>query len=650
MNQNRKLSNDHLLAILGNVDSAIAIYSGSEMCVEFASQAMLNAWGKGPEIIGKALRDVRFEAEGQPLLEVLQKVWETGIDERGTVTPMEQVVGGNVQPFYLDYVYKAVKHDDGKVCAILHTATNVTDKIASQIEAKQPPNKEFVTIDKELIESKDRLRETNIDLQLTDIQLHKVLSELPIPVVTLLGKDQVISVTNQAILKLWNRTSEEVLGKPMLEVFPELKNQPYPSLWKKVFETGVPVSFTEKMVVYKDKVSGGDRSFYIDYFCQPLVDRNANRIGIISTVFDVTEKVQSRKQIEEAEARLSLALDSAKLGTWHIHLKSNELTSSPRFREIFGFDMRKEITLEQATDQILESHRTDVIESIEHSLVTGAFYDMEYPIKRYSDDVIRWVHATGTMYGATGDKINFSGIVQDITQRKFEEQRKDDFLSIASHELKTPVTALKGSLQLLNRRKSDLDHPMVPRLIDQAYVSVEKITDLIDDLLNTARSNAGQLHLNYSEFTISNMLEQCCQHIRMGGKHELILQGDKSLKIEADEARIDQVVVNLVNNAAKYAPDQQHIYLIVENLGDRAKVSVRDTGPGIQHDKIEHLFERYYRTDYRGAQYSGLGLGLYISAEIIKRHDGEIGVDSTPGEGSTFWFTLPYKPLKRAEK
>ncbi|NGM65125.1 PAS domain-containing sensor histidine kinase [Sphingobacterium sp. SGR-19] len=650
MDQNRKLSNDHLLVILRKVDSAIAIYSGSEMCLEFASQAMLNAWSKGSEVIGKTLSGVWPETSQKHFHDILQNVWNTGLDYTEEASPTQQVVNGKLQIFYRDHVYQALKHDDGKVYAILHTVTDVTDKITIQIDAKHPSNEELVTINNELTLAKDRLKEINLDLQLSDIQLHKVLSELPIPVVTLMGEDQVISVTNQAILKLWNRTRDEVLGKPMLEVFPELKNQPYPSLWKKVYETGVPVSFTEKTVVYKDKVSGGDRSFYIDYFCEPLVDRNANRIGIISTVFDVTEKVQSRKQIEEAEARLSLALDSAKLGTWHIDLKSNELTSSSRLREIFGFDMQKEITLGQATDQILDSHRTDVIESIEHALATGAFYDIEYPIKRYSDDVIRWVHATGMIYGATGDKMNFSGIVQDITQRKFEEQRKDDFLSIASHELKTPVTALKGSLQLLNRKKNDLTHPMVPRLIDQAYVSVEKITDLIDDLLNTARSNAGQLHLNYSEFTISTMLEQCCQHIRMGGKHELIFQGDKSLKIEADEARIDQVVVNLVNNAAKYAPDQQNIYLNVENLGDRAKVSVRDTGPGIQRDKIKHLFERYYRTDYRGTQYSGLGLGLYISAEIIKRHNGEIGVDSTPGEGSTFWFTLPYKPLIRTEK
>jgi signal transduction histidine kinase len=111
----------------------------------------------------------------------------------------------------------------------------------------------------------------------------------------------------------------------------------------------------------------------------------------------------------------------------------------------------------------------------------------------------------------------------------------------------------------------------------------------------------------------------------------------------ADELRIDQVVVNLVNNAVKYAPNQREIYLIIEDLGDWVKVSVKDNGPGISKDKLGHLFDRYYRVDYSGVQYSGLGLGLYISAEIVKKHNGRIGVESEIGKGSTFWFTVPRK-------
>lgn len=170
---------------------------------------------------------------------------------------------------------------------------------------------------------------------------------------------------------------------------------------------------------------------------------------------------------------------------------------------------------------------------------------------------------------------------------------------------------------------------------------MDKISTLISDLLNVSRTQQDQLLLNKSVFTISNMLEGCCGHIRTAGKYKLTLQGDKLLKIYADEHAIDQVMVNFVNNAVKYAPDSLEIFMLIENLGDKAKISVKDTGPGIPAEKIPHLFERYYQAQPGGFNSSGLGLGLYISSEIVRKHGGEIGVDSEPGKGSTFWITLP---------
>ena len=183
--------------------------------------------------------------------------------------------------------------------------------------------------------------------------------------------------------------------------------------------------------------------------------------------------------------------------------------------------------------------------------------------------------------------------------------------------------------------------PVHIKLLEQANRSMEKINTLIDDLLQINRLDVGQLALHKTTFNISDMLNKCCNHIRIAGKHNLITTGDEQLEVFADENRIDQVLVNLVNNAVKYAPDSKEIYLSVEQISGFAKVSVRDTGPGISADKIPFLFNRYYRAESETNFYSGLGLGLYICYEIIKRHKGEIGVDSTPELGSTFWFTLP---------
>ena len=633
-------SESRLRYLLADAPIAIAVLSGRELVVESANKKVLEAWGKTVDVIGKPLRLALPELPGQDYLSILDDVYVTGRPYYGYEAKALMEHNGKVEEVYSNFVYQPLTGSDGKVNGIMLTAQMVTEQVTSRLRVQQL-NEKLNAINQELHESQERLTDKHEELMQSENRLGRILSELPVPVVALLGKEHRIATTNSALLRLWDRTAEEVVGRTMLEVFPELQGQQYPRLWKEVLQSGTPFMQREARVVYKDR-KGGDRSFYIDYFCQPLEDAKGRRIGVISTVFDVTDKVRSRKKIEETESRLRLAIDSAALGTWFIDVDSREFRMSAKLREIFGLPTDRRLELADATDRILESHRIDVVDRIERAINTGEHFSMEYPIRGSSIGQVRWVHATGKTYGGLGERRNFSGVVQDITQRKTEEQRKDDFLSIASHELKTPVTTLKGSLQILERKRNDLAHPIVPKLIDQAIVSVEKITDLIDDLLNTTRTNAGQLHLNYSEFRICDMLEQSCQHIRLGGKHDLVLTGDLELRIWADHARIDQVVVNLVNNAAKYAPEQRTIYLEVEKLNQNVKLSVRDTGPGIPQDKLDKIFDRYYRVDHGGAQYSGLGLGLYISAEIIKRHGGEIGVKSELGKGSTFWFTLPF--------
>jgi signal transduction histidine kinase len=170
---------------------------------------------------------------------------------------------------------------------------------------------------------------------------------------------------------------------------------------------------------------------------------------------------------------------------------------------------------------------------------------------------------------------------------------------------------------------------------------MKKISTMVEDLLNVTKINRGKLELSKASFTIAELLTTCCNDIRVAGHYELIFEGDDKLQVYADEHQVDQVIVNLVNNAVKYAPNSKKIYLMAEKDGEEAKISVKDSGPGIDLQKIPHLFDRYYRVEPTNYQNSGLGLGLYISAEIIKKHGGKIGVDSEAGKGSTFWFTLP---------
>jgi PAS domain S-box-containing protein len=682
MNTEPRFSEKQLLDVLAQYQNAMAVYSTSEIIIESANDAMIAFWGKDRNVIGLPLAKAVPELEGQPFIDILKNVIKTGTDATGSSVPAKLKVGGILKTSYFDYHYKAIKDSTGHTYCILHTAADVTERVHIQSIANQAQedkaslikeqslnekltieNLELLTINANeqilagekvqalndelsstnavLSNYSQTFQELNQELRLSEGKLEQIIGQLPAPILVLKGPDQVITTTNQALLQFWDKKKEQVIGHRMLEVFPELASQAFPSQWKHVFETGESITNHEK-AVYFNRKNGIKERRYVDYHYQALLDSTGQPSAVLATILDITDKVIARQNVEEAEARLRMAIDSAELGTWNINTETGEFIPSLRFKEIFGFYINDSMSYEAAVNQIDLEYRNEVTKQINVAIAKKEKFEMEYPILGYRDQKVRWVRVTGKVFSPSGDKpANFSGTVQDITQRKQEEQRKDDFISIASHELKTPITSLKATLQILNRMKEDPSASLLPKLIDQANKSTGKIVNLVDDLLHSSRTASGQLHLNKTSFFVVDLMFECSSHIQSTGKHELIIKGDKQLKIFADEHRINQVVVNILGNAAKYAPDSKEIFLLVETLGDCIKVSVKDHGPGISQDKIPHLFNRYYRADDGGSQYSGLGLGLYISAEIVKRHGGEIGVESELGEGTTFWFTLP---------
>jgi signal transduction histidine kinase len=236
-------------------------------------------------------------------------------------------------------------------------------------------------------------------------------------------------------------------------------------------------------------------------------------------------------------------------------------------------------------------------------------------------------------------------VVMEQTELRLANLRllkeKDDFIGIASHELRTPITSLQGALQVLDKLKDKPESAMIPNLISQANKSLKKLNVLVNDLLHVNRITAGRLELNKVTFTLSDMINDSFTDIRSLGEYQIILSGDLHLQVYADEARIEQVVKNMVNNAIRYAPESTVIEIHLTQADKNVRIAVTDKGKGIDPEKVPHLFDQYFRADHTGLQFSSLGLGLYISAGIVKKHGGEIGVNTALGQGSEFWFTLP---------
>ena len=211
-------------------------------------------------------------------------------------------------------------------------------------------------------------------------------------------------------------------------------------------------------------------------------------------------------------------------------------------------------------------------------------------------------------------------------------KKKDEFMSVASHELKTPITSMKASLQIVKRlTQTGKMQPQVDIFIDKANRQAEKLSELVSDLLDVTYLHAGKMQFNQSEFKISEAINESVEQIiTTDSKHRLEIEGDAEVTVYADK-----------HHAVKYSPDADLIKIRLSTNKKIIRVEICDFGIGIAQDKTHYVFDRFFRVQESSQKFSGLGLGLYISAQIIERHNGKVGVVSELGKGSTFWFTLP---------
>ncbi|MCL7987436.1 PAS domain-containing protein [Sphingobacterium sp. lm-10] len=905
-------SNQVLLEILNQSNQATAIYTGPELTIQLANNSMLKFWGKDKSVVGNKFEDALPELHGQPFPSILKEVWNSGTLYAGKQMEAALEINGSLVRSYFDFVYQPIFDKSGNILCILHTAWDVSERVAAwklvkekeeneQLinEELEAANEEYRSTNEDLEEANERLNKTHDRLVYTEHRMQQLVSSTPVGLTLLRGPNMIIESANQGVLEIWGHKQEEVIGKPMLEVFPLLKGQVFSVELDKVFSSAEKVSLIE--VVDSSRENGSEGRKYLSIDFSPLLDTNGNVDAIMATVRDTTEQVVAKIALEESETQLSeyneeLAVLNEELQTTNEELATineeynstneqledynqaiqsinNKLTeknenlntvnvgyqnenkslssdnkslskdnknlrtlnnavtklnnklidseavfknliaqspiaimllkgedlivtiiNSPmlelidRDDSIIGKSLLEEIPElvgQPAAIKLIQTFRDgsarvefsspvslmrngDLVEGfynfsyapyMEDGHVTGVI-DMvvdvttEIAAIRERDETIREktlledtlrnseqrlqgiletmaegvgiIDVNGQLVYAnpmaqqilgltlseiedrtyddprwqnlrldgsplpeeehpmsimmsTGrpvfdveiglqppnrdrsyisinaapifdDQGNLSGGIgtfMDVTSRRLISQSKDDFISIASHELKTPVTSLKASLQLLERAHKRLPEETREKLISQSIRSLENLSRLISDLLDTSRMEQGQMKIEKKLFSLDELFDDCCSHIAKTSKKKIIFKGEKAQLILADNQQIGQVLINFITNAIKYAPDSVEIIVNARlNSDAEIKISVQDFGPGIEEEKSKHLFNRYYRADYKGQKFTGLGLGLYICAEIIKNHGGTIGVDSVLGEGSEFWFTLPLESSK----
>ncbi len=347
-------------------------------------------------------------------------------------------------------------------------------------------------------------------------------------------------------------------------------------------------------------------------------------------------------EYQESQLRFKTVFEHSRLGNKIINPDLKILQVNSAMVALLGYDTKEELIGTKILDYAPTYCHKDwrfLQEKLWQKFMPS--FSLETCLAK-KDGTIIWCQITSIIFPDNGTTLGYTTI-EDVTEKHKSRLQKEEFISVASHELKTPITSLKASLQLMNKVMK-LNAPVTETIIKLSQNSeryVKKLNHLVEDLLNSNKIEQGELNLNKQTFTLSELIDDCCSHIRLEGKYNIIYEGDISLQLFADQQKIDQVVVNMVNNAVKYAPESLDILVGAQKIDNYIRITVTDKGPGISAEDVAHLFDRYFRAGNNATKTSGLGLGLYISAAIVKRHGGDIGVESTIGEGTTFWFTIP---------
>ena len=233
-------------------------------------------------------------------------------------------------------------------------------------------------------------------------------------------------------------------------------------------------------------------------------------------------------------------------------------------------------------------------------------------------------------------------LLEEIEFRKQAEHKKDEFISIASHELKTPLTSVKGYIQLLQRSLNRDDKTMAQNHLEKASTQLEKLNELIVDLLDISKIESGKMKFNMKSFYADNMVNNAIEMLQQSNPDFKISKlGKTDEMIFGDEMRLEQVVINFITNAIKYAPGTNQVNVTTHIKDEKLYLAVKDFGIGISKEQQDKIFDKFYRVEDNSNRFNGLGIGLYICSEIINRHGGTIGVNSVPDEGSEFYFIIP---------
>ena len=585
---------------------AICVLKEPDFKVVVANDRMLQLWGKtGEEVMTKPVFTSFPQLIGLEFEKLLKNVYSTGEPYFANELPITLQRNGKTELVYLNFVYEAFFDNSNKIDGIMGVAIDVTEQVNARIKIEDA-------------EERARLAADAVDLGTYDFNL--------------ISGNIIASPRALAIFGFDTQVSREALINVIHPDDKILQQNAHDTL----LNSGI--LYYEVRVVWKDK-----STHWVRVEGKLYLDDNKLPIRLLGTILDITSQKMAEGELTKTNQRLEIALEVGQLGSYELDLASGKFEVSDQFRINYGLSKVESITLNTILNLIVPAHREKVTNALADAIENRSVYNIEYQIQ-WADNTLHWIKSSAkARYDENLKAIIFIGVTADITEHKQLEQQKDDFLGIASHELKTPVTTIKAYNQLLETMLLEKGDVKEATLVNKMGSQVNRLTTLIGDLLDVTKINSGQLQLNNNIINFNDLVKDILDDIQNTTPKIIIEQNLLAVgNVYADKERIVQVITNLVTNAIKYSPNSNKIIIHTSLKEDEIIFCVEDFGVAISEENLLKVFEQFYRV--RGNMqhtFSGLGLGLYISAEIIKRIGGKIWAKSIEGEGATFCFALP---------
>lgn len=659
--------------VIDLLPAAITVLIGPDLVIERTNPSNLAYWQKTKtQTFGKPLLAVLPELADQPFPGQLKQVLATGetiIVHEGEVN-LENP-DGSFSITYVDYSYQPLTDKDGERIGVLVMSNDVTEKVVArrQLEISeeelQSTNEELAATNEELSTAVDKLQES-------EQQVRSLVEGAPFPIAVYLGRGMRIASANQAIIDVWGK-GDDVIGNTYFGLLPELATQDVYDKLTGVYDTGIPFHGRNQYIDLV--VDGVMRPYYFNYSFTPLINSDGEVYGVMNTAADVTDLNLAKQKVEQSEQNFRNMILQAPVAMCLltgpdyvvdlVNTAMMEIWGKP-YADVINkpvFDAlpdAREQGLEQVMDMVYQSGEPFFANEQPVALLRFGQQDIVYQnfvYQPYRDNDgkilgILAISVNVTEQVLARQKIEQSEAELQMIRKKLEaeleigkqlQQQKDGFIGMASHELKTPLTSLSAIIQVAGLKLKHSQNTFLKDAMAKANTQVKRMNGLINGFLNISRLESGKIQIDKTDFELDKLLKEVIsEHELTVSTHIIQLLVCDEVKLHADRDKIGSVISNLLSNAVKYSPKGKNITVQCRLLGSNVQVSVKDEGMGIKADDLPKVFDRYYRVQTSHTQHiSGFGIGLYLSAEIIHRHGGDIWADSQSGVGSTFYFSLP---------